>query len=91
MTKTTKHGTFQVTNEFHTAVEAYRVSRGLRSWSAALLQLATIGYQSEVGSEPPKAANAWGGDRRSGELSDRLSSEAHQSRVMSTRGRRRGE
>lgn len=76
MTKTTKHGTFQVTNEFHTAVELYRKQQGLRSWSAALLQLATIGYQSEVGSEPPKAANAWGGDRKSAAPNERPSSEA---------------
>lgn len=65
MTPGKKHGTFQVSTAFHEAVTAYQHAQGLRSWSAAFIQLATIGYQAETGSTPPPAANAWGGDRRS--------------------------
>lgn len=62
--KNTKHGTFQVSTAFHEAVETYRQQQGLRSWSAAFIALASIGYRAETGKEPPKASEGWGGVRR---------------------------
>lgn len=48
-----------VTEDFHEAVEAYRLDRGLASWAAALVELAAaaLGYREQ-------AANPWGGDRK---------------------------
>jgi hypothetical protein len=56
--------TIKVTQEFVDAVEDYRKARNRRSWTAALVDLASIGIYKISGIIPP-VTGAWGGDRKS--------------------------
>lgn len=57
--------TINPTNEFYQAVETYRKSHQLKSWSQAVLALAAIGLESETGTKSPKPAkDEWGGNRQ---------------------------
>ena len=58
-----RHGTFQVSKAFYEVIDEYRQAQGLKSWSAALTQLASIGYNRETGKEAPAASEPWGGAR----------------------------
>lgn len=52
-----------VSDEFWQAVEDYRKASGLKSWSAALVELAAKGLKFK----PQKAVKKWGGPRNSEE------------------------
>lgn len=60
----TKKKTIKVTEEFVAAVESYRKAMNKRSWTAALVDLASIGIYKMSGIIPP-TTGAWGGDRKS--------------------------
>lgn len=53
-----------MTKQFYDAVETYAKKRGLKSLSAALVELASVGYESLEGGRIT-AINSWGGDRQS--------------------------
>lgn len=60
----TKKKTIKVTEEFVNAVNDYRKARHHRSWTAALVELASIGIHKMGGMVPP-TTGGWGGDRKS--------------------------
>lgn len=60
----TKKKTIKVTAEFVQAVDDYRKTRNHRSWTAALVELASIGIHKMCGIVPP-STGSWGGDRKS--------------------------
>lgn len=49
-----------VTRAFYEAVETYRQQNSIKTWSQALVQLASIALQFEKPASP-----IWGGDRKS--------------------------
>ena len=59
-----RHGTFHVSIAFYETIDEYRQAQGLKSWSAAFTQLASIGYNRETGKYAPAASEPWGGARR---------------------------
>ena len=61
----------KTTEAFMQAVEEYRISRGYRSWTRALVELASAGLEA-AGYAAPEPAQNWGGDRqnRKGDKND---------------------
>jgi len=57
------HMNITITPEFKRAVADYQKTRNLPSWTAALLELAAIGYRQETGRDAPQRPR-WGGKRR---------------------------
>lgn len=53
-----------ISDEFNGAVEEYQKARKLRSWNAALIELAAIGIDKTFGIIV-RPAGKWGGDHRS--------------------------
>lgn len=64
-----------VSPEFYAVVEAHRISGDFKSWSAALLDLATIGYTATYAGAAPDANAGWGGDRLSVETMMKIADE----------------
>lgn len=60
--------TLNPTVAFYAAVAEYQATRGLKSWSQAVLELAAIGYQAEMGQMPPAPYAPWGGSRQPDQL-----------------------
>lgn len=52
-----------ISDEFREAVDHYRLRRGLHSWNAALLELASVGYRTLTLETPPDPVAQWGGGR----------------------------
>lgn len=53
----------KVTENFMDVVEQYRIDRGFKSWTRALVELASAGLEA-AGYAAPEPADKWGGDRR---------------------------
>jgi hypothetical protein len=53
-----------ISDEFNAAVEEYQKARKLRSWNAALIELAAIGIDKTFGIIV-RPSGTWGGDHRS--------------------------
>lgn len=54
--------TVTISDEIEAMVADYQQRQGLRSWNAALLELARIGYKAGVGGDLPSSGE-WGGER----------------------------
>jgi hypothetical protein len=52
-----------LTAEFKAAVKEYQKANDFKSWAAALVYLATIGYEKETGQTAPGPLATWGGWR----------------------------
>lgn len=63
-----------ITDEFHEALKAYAKKRGLKSVSAALVELASVGHET-VGGGTLTAMRDWGGDRRNPEYLEWLAAQ----------------
>ena len=61
----------KITENFVEAVERYKNDRGLKSWTRALVELASAGLEA-AGYAAPEPAQKWGGDRqnRKGDKND---------------------
>lgn len=53
-----------LTPEFKAAIKAYQKENDLVSWAAALVYLATVGYEKETGKSAPGPLATWGGKRK---------------------------
>jgi hypothetical protein len=59
-----RHKSIKVSDQFDEAVQRHMSELGVKSWTRAMVDLATVGI-SEIYGETPQQLGQWGGDRRS--------------------------